>query len=91
MKIIIDTKVDSKGDIKKAIKFLESISEGIYGENVTNVVEEKQGMFNMFSSENSGVDGSSESLDSPSVESYGNGTEEEESKTFNVKDMLEEY
>jgi len=81
MKIIIDTKVDSKEDIQKAIKFLESISSGGY-DNVSSVVEEKAGMFNMFGSE---------SLNSPNVEPYGNNDVEEKSETFNVKDMLEEY
>jgi len=91
MKIIIDTKVDSKEDIQKAIKFLESISSGGY-ERVSNVAEEKPGMFNMFGSESSGNANVSETLNSPSVEPYGNSdVGEEKSETFNVKDMLEEY
>ena len=90
MKIIIDTKVDSKEDIQKAIKFLESISSGGY-DNVSSVVEEKAGMFNMFGSESSENVNVSESLNSPNVEPYGNNDVEEKSETFNVKDMLEEY
>lgn len=89
MKITIDTKEESKENLKKIISFLQNLAEtgpADYG----TTAKPNEGMFNMFGEDESQP---SESKDMfSSGDAFSDESEKEEPKeNFNVRDMLERY
>jgi hypothetical protein len=83
MKITIDTKEESKEEIKKLISFLQKlVDEDSYSSSSSP--EPAAGAFNMFSDNDS--EGSSSYTNI-----FGENKPEEKEETFNVRDMLEKY
>ena len=73
MKITIDTKTDTSEDIRKTIQLLENLMNT----NQSTIVEESQGMFNMFSEDKQ------ETTEEKEL------TPEKKIETFDVKDLLD--
>ena len=84
MKITIDTKEESKENLKKIISFLQNLAETGPADYGTNT-ESSEGMFNMF--------GGDESQSSESKDMFSSDEEpkEESRDNFNVRHMLERY
>ncbi len=90
MKIIIDTKEDSKEHIRKAVLFLQTIVDSNNVEPITPDFnpEPAEGAFGMFDTPQQSGDSSQESGDS-SMESGDSSLESGEKEPFNMNDLIE--
>ena len=107
MKLTIDTKEESKEEIKKIIVFLQKLVEEGYSSYNTEPPTSTQGAFNMFGSDSSSESNESFNTPSSSMDMFSSDTPtnsnifaensssdiyaEKKEETFNIHDMLEEY